>query len=248
MLSTPQSTQKRSRSKSVPSAPKKIARKRDSASISMGSVITKRVPRGIPVGCPKEMRVKLMYHCQTVMAAPAAGIAAYTTYRANGPFDPEVAIGGAQPRYYDEWSAIYQQVTTVKSKITCQFANEQYDTSIRNCLVGVAHTSNSQPLVSTATLTKTDAMELTHSNYRLASNNNAVYPSITWSPDQYFIGKTIYDEELASGTGATPQRPCYFHVWVTPDVTIGGAYPDRTFNVTIEYDVIFFDPVIPLQS
>jgi len=244
MLPTPL---KRTRSTRSGGSRKRAPKKQGATNYAAGNVMVKRIPRGIPLGCPKEMRVKLRFHANLVMAAPAAGAAVYATYRANGPFDPDFAVGGAQPRYYDQWSAIYNSVTTVGSTITAHFANEQYDATIRNAFVGVCHTATTTPLNGTGSLTKADAMELPKCVYKLASGNNAVKPMIKWSPNEYFVGKTIYDEDLASLTNTTPVRDCYFHVWMTPDI-VGGAYPNRTINVVIEYDLIFFDPVVPLQS
>jgi len=245
MLPTPK---KRSRS-APPRAPKKqkVVRK---GAITSGSVMVKSVPRGIPNGCPREMRVKLKYFTELIMAAPAVGVATYNTFRANGPFDPLVAVGGNQPRYYDQWSNIYTSVTTVSSKCSVRFANEQYDTSLRNVLVGVIHSAGTTPITGTATLTKLDALEYPKDKcqFKYASGNNAVMANLTWKPEQYFIGKTIYDEDLASLTNTTPVRDCYFHVWTAQDISNIGALPNRTYQVEIEYDLLFFDPIVPTQS
>lgn len=245
MLPTPR---KRATSKSSTAPRKKTAKKQGATSYTSGGVMVKSIPRGIPLGCPKEMRVKLRFHSNQILAAPAGGNAIYSTFRANGPYDPDNAIGGAQPRYYDQWSSIYNSVTTVGATCTAHFANEQYDTTLRNVFIGVAHSAGTTPLNGTAALTKADALELPYCNYKYAAGNNAVKAVIKWSPSQYFIGKTIYDEDLASLTNTTPVRDCFFHVWMAQDIVASGALPNRTVNVVIEYDLIFFDPIVPQQS
>jgi len=236
------------RSRSAPPRRKRFAKKSTATSIPMGGLMVKRIPRGIPLGCPKEMRVKLKYNTTGVFTAPAAGVTAFLSYRANGPFDPQASVGGDQPRYYDQWSAIYNSVTTVQSKCTVEFANEQYDTTARNAYVGVLHSALNPPLQGSGSLTRIDAIEAPYSVHRLASGNNAIKCTLTWNPNQYFIGKTIYDEDIASQVTTTPVRDCYFHIWTAQDIVSGLPYPGRTYMITIEYDVIFFDPVIPTQS
>lgn len=237
---TPKSSKKR---KITPSAPRKATTKKVStSSAASGAVLVKRVPRGIPTGCPREMRVKLRYHTTAVLAAPAAGLASFATYRANGPFDPEQAVGGGQPRYYDQWTAIYNQITTVSSKLSVTFANEEA-ASGENQFVGVAHSAVATPPGSPE---RQDFMEMNHVTFKLCSGGNAKTATLTWKPEQYFIGKTIYDEDIASDVTALPVRDCYFFVWTASQSGVSVA--NKTFNVLIEYDVIFFDQKVPNKS
>lgn len=236
-----QITPQNKRRKTSFGAPRKsIKTQTNKVNPASGSLIVKRVPRGVPVGCPREMRVKLRYHTVAVLAAPAAGVASYATYRANGPYDPEEAIGGGQPRYYDQWSAIYNQVTTVGAKCTVTFANEL---DSFNQFIGVAHSASNTP---PGTPERQDFMEMNHVRSKLVAGENPRTVSLMWKPEQYFIGKTIYDEDIASQVASTPIRDCFFFVWTASQTS--SEISNKSFNITLEYDVIFFDQKVPNKS
>jgi len=242
-MQTPQSINKRK----APYAPRKARRtiKGPTTTTASGGVIVSRIPRGIPVGCPKQMRVKLRYNTATVLTCPLGQVANYTTYRANAPNDPEAALGGGQPRYYDQWSALYNSVTTVSSKCIVEFANEDPNNSANfmNAHVGVAHTSSS----TLPGVNFNDVLELSYNNHKIASGQQRTISSLVWKPEQYFIGKTIYDEDIASDVSSTPVRECFFHVY-NACTAAGANISARTYSVTVEYDVIFFDKKYPTAS
>lgn len=235
---------KRSRSVST-KRQKTYTRKGAKAASASGALMYPRVPRGIPIGCPQSMRVRLIYNTSVVLSAPLGGAITYATFRANGPFDPLAAVGGNQPRYYDQWSALYNSVTTTRAKAVVQYANEEVNSAstFMNQHVGIAHTSQ---VTLPGTLFE-DALELNYNQHKIAAGNNPVTVAVVWKPEQYFIGKTIYDEDIASDVASTPVRECFFHIYTCATVS-GAAIAAHTFNLRIEYDVIFFDKRYPTQS
>jgi len=192
------------------------------------------------------MRVKMRYHTEIVMDNPTGGIADYHTFRANGPFDPDFTGTGNQPRYFDQWSALYNKVTICSSNCKVMFANEDANnaSTFMNSVFGVIHSTDQTP---PGSIGKVDMMEAPYSKYAIASGNNAKTVSLTWKPDIYYIGATIFDEDIASVVTTVPIRQCWFHVWTASQVT-GVTVSGKTYNVVIEYDAIFFDKVIPDQS
>lgn len=64
-------------------------------------------------------------------------------FRGNSLFDPEFAVGGAQPRGFDEWSALYERYIVYSCTIKLTFINEG-TTGISGVLV---------PSLSSSTLT-----------------------------------------------------------------------------------------------
>jgi len=244
-MQTPSSTNPRKRTLSNAPRKKRAPTKASKVSTTSGGIITTRIPRGIPAGCPKQMRVKLRYYTSQVLTCALAQVVDYKTFRANAPNDPDFAIGGGQPRYYDQWAALYNSVTTVGSKCTVEYANEEVNTAttFQNQHVGVAHTSQSTlPGVGI-----NDVMELNYNSHKIAAGQNRTICTVNWKPEQYFIGKTIYDEDIASDVSTTPVRECFFHVY-TAATAAGAAISGRTFTITVEYDVIFFDKKYPIAS
>lgn len=49
------------------------------------------------------------------------GVASYYSFRLNGLYDPEVAIGGSQPRGFDQLASIYGKYTVRKAKVEVTF-------------------------------------------------------------------------------------------------------------------------------
>lgn len=78
------------------------------------------------VGIPKQMFAKLRYTTYSNLSlAPAA--TNFVEYRLNSLHDPEVAIGGNQPYYFDQYAALYAKYLVYGCKIqvnvTCNSAN-----------------------------------------------------------------------------------------------------------------------------
>ena len=82
------------------------------------------VPRN-KLGFPQQIKTTLRYAMRTEFALPTNGT--YTCkLRANDLFDPEFALGGHQPRGFDDFMNIYDKFTVTGSKITASFMYEGY--------------------------------------------------------------------------------------------------------------------------
>lgn len=62
----------------------------------------------------------LRYH--TVKSGTASGIVDYV-FRQNDPNDPDAAVGGHQPQFYDAWSNLYQRQYVTWSSIRVEITN-----------------------------------------------------------------------------------------------------------------------------
>jgi hypothetical protein len=108
---------KRKRRSSTVGLPRKAAGKGRNASV--------RVPR-TKLALPQSMRTKLRY-VEQVEFKPTGQNAIQSSYRANGLFDPSIALGGHQPRGFDEFMAICSTFTVVGSTCSVNFMYEGYD-------------------------------------------------------------------------------------------------------------------------
>ena len=54
---------------------------------------------------------------KTTIQGTSTGVIDYFHFRANGMYDPEVALGGHQPMYFDQMTALYDHFTVIGAKI-----------------------------------------------------------------------------------------------------------------------------------
>lgn len=83
-----------------------------------------KVPRN-KLGFPQEMATTLRY-VTTFPLEPNSSSAAGISILANGLYDPEVPVGGHQPRGFDQYMEQYQKFTVSSSKIAVTFAFSGY--------------------------------------------------------------------------------------------------------------------------
>ncbi len=94
------------------------ARRRKTVRKTRGFRASRAIAR--PLVTSDRQFVKLKYTSEdSFSGAPGFSLA----YRGNGPFDPEVSVGGSQPVGYDEWSALYDRVRVRGCKIRAQIIN-----------------------------------------------------------------------------------------------------------------------------
>lgn len=68
-------------------------------------------------------RVKLRYAFQTVLTTGVGGFSVWSL-RGNSCYNPQYATGGTQPRYFDQFSTIYDKYFVHGSSINATFNNE----------------------------------------------------------------------------------------------------------------------------
>lgn len=81
------------------------------------------VPRLFPkyfADTPPRKYCKLRYVVTESITGPAVGAIVVRQYRANGMYDPEVAVGGHQPFGFDQLMGQYHHFTVIKSKCTLE--------------------------------------------------------------------------------------------------------------------------------
>lgn len=192
-----------------------------------------------PRGCPKFMPVRLTYTDDFAITfyPTNAALGAPKVFRCNGLFDPDQSGIGGQPRFYDQWSTIYRKYTVVHSVITIKYAAE-----LQPSAVAIA---SSTTAFGTA-FTLKDYKEFPQNAVEHIGSTSQKTVKLHWYPNQYYVGKSIYDEALAAETSTLPIRQVYFLLGCFFQTSAAAA--SRNISVQIDYDTIFFDHTVPGPS
>lgn len=84
-------------------------------------------------GFPDAYKCKLKYS-ETLQLTATLGATIMSIYRANSLYDPKYAVGGSQPRYYDQLTAVYQKYLVTGCKAKIHWSN-QSSTVPANCVI-----------------------------------------------------------------------------------------------------------------
>lgn len=189
----------------------------------------------VPRGMPKRMTVKCKYFEQ-ISLDPVAGGAAVGVFRANSGYDPYQSGAGHQPKYQDQYFALYDKAVVLASRIIVKAANP---TAGNNHLIGVC-------LRNDATVEVAPQSYVEDANNVFAICNPSVpnaEVSLGYVPT--FFGDTYKnpqaDDELHYTAGADAGKQAYYHVYI--GACLAAENPAAaSFQVLIEYTIQFFEP------
>lgn len=205
---------------------------------------------------PKSKMVRLRYVTQVSLNPDNTGTPDVKYFLANGMYDPDVQIGGHQPRGFDQAMLGYEHFTVVGSKFTAQLVpavSAQVGDSQTPFCWGVA-TLPTNSLGVLTTVPQLLESRLGGLSYRLAGVNNAYGQSRNqvivrkFSAKKFFTKKNIIgDAGYIGTTAADPSEKAYFALWGASPVT--GVDPDgQNFLLTIEYIAVLTEPKILTSS
>jgi len=191
-------------------------------------------------GLPDRLRVKLTYSEATGFSGlgPLGAI-----YRANGPFDPRVAVGGGQPNYYDQWSALYNNVTVLACKAKCYFIN---NSSTVPCEITTGWTDTDPTGFNYDRLSM-----LRYANVRKQLQQNTGGNGTAQTIDYITMAKlngrrnnqAVLDrDDMGSTTGTLPADQLYFF-WAIQSSDNGGSSALGFARISLTYYVEFNGPV-----
>jgi len=178
------------------------------------------------------------------------GIPIPLSFRANGPYDPDVAFGGTQPRGWDQIASMWERHTVTHSRCKVNFMPE-----------GVNEPGDHHPLICYLQLSKHPAPAILTPRDALESRDVAAAP---WAAGQGARGMTltkscntakffsvvdILDSPLYSGGPSglpAGSHQAYYNLSFSP--THVAAHSGCDVVVTIDYTVVFTNPVQPPPS
>lgn len=187
-----------------------------------------------------KMKCVLKYSDFIGITTVGGGITSYA-FLANGLYDPRVAIGGHQPRGFDQIMPLYDHFVVIGSTLTARYSN-----SNKSTMVGVI-LSDTDP---TGSSLYTDYTETGYEKHALLATDGSgpAVRTLSHSFNNKFLGRSspLSDPELKGSASADPTEKAYLSVWAGS----GQAGTDTTVSIwiDIEYTVIFIEPKNPAQS
>lgn len=196
--------------------------------------------RALPI-FPARYRCTLRYHEEELSTTSTTGVPNQYFFSANGVYDPNVTGTGHQPIGFDQMMLFFEQCTVVRSKISVDLLNSNSTVYSRFVL-----------FLTPDTTVLTDAnriMENGQLRSTILSPNTTLGAVGSLHLDcnvaTYFgrvrnLRSLLDDDNLYTTAAANPVEQVYYALgnWDPYGSTSLTAF----FNVTIEYDVMFWEP------
>ena len=223
------------------------------------------VPRN-KLAFPKSLRTQLRYveRIQDALISTTTN-ATMTPFRANGLHDPFYAMGGHQPRGFDQFMAQYETYTCLSSTISVNFMFGGYDgpgymsTSDSNMVktsdsAAALIDSSAPPAVICGIFKGVDVLGTDSAEHQMEKDNQRWVvitpngPSKTLSAKMHcseFFGKgALVGAEGYTGTDSSdPANEVIWDVWWGKSSVVNTNIKIRIIAyVTITYDVVFTEP------
>ncbi len=199
---------------------------------------------------PARKKASLIYQTSFIVT-PGTAVST-TEYRGNGPFDPEVALGGQQPRGYDQYAALYGKCYVVKSNISVAMKNVAGSSDVYVVAVyPYADASGDMPAI---TLASNPADWYAQSRVKVVMPSTADASSDTQMirskcTSKQALGKGQDRDNVVADVGGVPLTEWYWSVNTAryADTTITDPQ-EVVFIVTVVYDCIFSEPINVSES
>lgn len=189
-------------------------------------------------GFPDRLTTNLVY-TDSFILVPAVGTPMpFKTYRLNGVFDPDQALGGGQPQYYDQMALIYRRYCVNGAKVTAMYSRTSASTAgVGPYICGIT-CSNASGLAATAAATQIQTPNTTYDV--LAQDDGTRTIVATYSKKAQFPDVT---DSVTSLNNTTPVTQWLANIFVSPQ----GVDAVAPVNVIlkIEYNVTFSE-ILPL--
>lgn len=202
-----------------------------------------RIPRSIAVSpAPNTMLAKLRFNESGTLSLAVSDHYDYM-YSANGLWDPRVAVGGAQPRGFDEWMALYDHYTVLSSKASCFFVNR--NTTSQPVEVTLICSDDNVALTSAV-----DIHEHSRGVTKIMGHpegNAGTCKVINKASIKNVLGraKMTDNQDLRGSATANPTEGVFWHVCASTNTA---STFDVDFNIEIEYIALFTERKQPIQS
>lgn len=207
------------------------------------------VPRGVVTGkniIRRRQNAILRYaDIQRLSATVGAANTVFVRFNANGMYDPDVALGGHQPRGFDQLAALYDEYFVRRCTIEVTFTTVGATTewlpfiSIRP---SSSETPNGRNIL--------EGPDRVIAKTTIKDENNhksSTYLTISVDPSKWLGNKGEDNEDARANVVSNPNDQCVFYVGVINTATGSGtATIDCVINLT--YDAVFMNPKNPPES
>lgn len=221
------------------------------------------VPRN-RLNFPQSLRTRMRYVTRVEYTLTNSN-AVVRTIRANDLFDPEYAVGGHQPRGFDEMMEVYGKYTVMGSKITASFMYEGYNGpsetgSAGNLIQTLSSSAGSPPqtpalppvacgvhtgVETLATGTAEEQMEKERTSWGYITPQTGMISRGASATQKDFFGKEFVvgaDTYSGTKTGGVSED-LFFEVWAARiDNNYSAGVVRIPCYITVEYDAVFTEP------
>lgn len=234
---------KRSRYATVPTPRKRYKKRKLTVSIprpiATGTQIVKTTKKQI---LGKSRKATLRYAAfNQIDGSITPGV---VTFRANGMFDPEVAVGGHQPRGFDQLMAFYDHFVVIGATITV------YASVVSGGGSAIVSIQNRDS--ATAALTRTDVIEYGDKSTAILGSVDTERTAVLSHSVNIgkFLGRSsvMSDPELKGSAVGDPDEQAYFHVYAIHGSNSTEDAPPVFLTCEIEYTAMMIEPKLPGSS
>lgn len=196
--------------------------------------LTQKVPAGMPIA-----RFATLRYVTSITQNLTLGSMNTLQYALNNLYDPEVAVGGHQPRGFDQWSAIFQKYLVYGCKITVTLTTPAAATD------ALAWGMYPSDMGATPLSSPTGIMEQKLGPWRQTDNQRKISScKMYWSAKKWFNVKNLRDQADNYGAYCTtsPINAPTVQLWAR---MYDSASPNAVvvaFTVLIDYFCMFSDP------
>lgn len=210
------------------------------------------VPRGVYLGktpLRRSTTCEITFHKRQALSGTLlADQSANYIYRLNGAYDPEVALGGGQPRGWDQLSALYQEYVVTHAEVECWFSGDSSGSSGMLPFLAIRPDS-------AGTLPNNDIFEgpdrvIAKRTVRAGGATNggdSMYLKIAVDNVKYLCNRSVDQDAMRSSVAAVPSDQVILFAGVM-NTTNGSKSLDIDMNVVIRYKVKFLGPKDPGTS
>lgn len=194
---------------------------------------------------PQTLVRKLRYCTRKTIDGGAAGAATNLFIRANGCFDPEVAVGGHQPMGFDQYMALYDHFKVLKSTCTVTFlANATTGTPSANQVIGSIYLDDDAGAI----ISVEQMIEQGLSSWAVINSGQGVKPttiSKSFNPNTFFSNRKESSQMIGSAA-ADPVETVNFNISVA-GLDIQDPAPASVL-IVVDYIVSFSERKTLAQS
>jgi len=234
-----------------------LRKKQTSSQRRNARVVVPRNKLGFPISMTSTVRFVKKFDF-----APTSTATAVWSLRANGAYDPDAALGGHQPRGFDEYSELYDTFTVTSSKVSVNWMYEAYDgptmldgghltqkidtsdediPGLSPVICGIFKSNE----VYGSGIPNTEQMEKDRTTWVVMNPQSEPKISTAKSNFSEFFGKQdlVAAEGYSGSASADPANQVYYHIWCSRG---SDDYPAGNCKISayasIEYRIIWTDP------
>lgn len=200
----------------------------------------RRTRRPKVTGPGTSLRRKLRYAEEPKSLTVTNVAPAVIRYTCNGLFDPLVAIGGHQPRFFDQYMTMYDHYVALSSKLRVWLQTD----ATQGVIFGITILDSAVTGISLI-----DYLENPHTVYSVTDGSapGPKHLSMSASMRKFLGRKVMGDNQLKGSAAANPAEQAYFHCWVSP-IDPSEASSESFLQITVDYDTVFIEPKLPSIS